>query len=349
MQIIKRFWGIVSLGIGVVMGLISGQVGYAATNAPANNIGFSVSAQLPSNQLKTGQSYFDLKMQSGQKQTLKAVIYNSTKRDIKVRTNIRTAYTNQNGAIEYITAAKTFDPSLKFSLAKLTKIDGNTVVTVPANGTKTVTAKVKMPTTDFQGVLLGGWNFEKVDEQVTGHVDGAMNVRNQYAYMIAMKYTLGKVPAPKLLLAQVKPGVDHGHQTIFPILRNVSAVIVPKLTLKTKITDRKTGKLVKQATKHDVRLAPNSVFKYPILMAPKQLAAGHYHLKMTAKNQQGHWTFEKDFDITASAAKKYRRESNEHREIQPIWLVALGVLGTLIFGAIIALIILIIRRHRQAK
>lgn len=347
MQAKKRFWGIVGLCVGLMVGFMSSRNSQAAVSGPQNNIGFSVSASLPSNQLDQKNSYFDLKLESGQKQTLKATVSNLTNRDIKVKTSIHTAYTNHNGAVEYITPTKQFDSSLKYQLAQLTQIKGDKLITVPANGSKIVEAVAHIPETAFQGVMLGGWNFEKVEEKVTSNVKGAMNVRNQYAYMIAMKYTLGKVPAPRLVLSKVEPGLENGRQSIFPYIRNVTATIVPGLILDTKISNRETGKVIKTVQKSGVKLAPNSVFKYPILTGKEQLKAGKYHLRMIAKNKDHRWVFEKDFEITAAAAKKYNQASIENKQLKPIWLVAFGAFGMLVLGSLIIWLILFVKKRKS--
>ncbi|KLD58519.1 hypothetical protein WP50_25580, partial [Lactiplantibacillus plantarum] len=90
----------------------------------------------------------------------------------------------EEAAIEYVTPAKKYDASLQYRVDQLTKIKGPTTVTVPANGSKLVSAQTTMPTKDFNGALLGGWYFKRVDQKVTGEVKGATNISSEYSYVV---------------------------------------------------------------------------------------------------------------------------------------------------------------------
>jgi len=88
MQWMKKLaWG----GALVAAGMSFSLTAQAAKTTQSNEIGFSVAAKLPKNQLHAKNSFFDLKMTPGKTQTLKTVIYNVTNRDIKVKTAIHTA------------------------------------------------------------------------------------------------------------------------------------------------------------------------------------------------------------------------------------------------------------------
>ncbi|VDG23805.1 DUF916 and DUF3324 domain-containing protein [Lactiplantibacillus mudanjiangensis] len=350
MQSLKHKW-LTILGIlGLSVGLAATTTAQAAKNsssAHSNNIGFSVSAKIPKNQIHKKYSFFDLKMTAGKAQTLKTKIYNVTNRDIKVQTAIHTAYTNTNGVIDYVTPAKNFDESLKYKMADITKVVGKKTLTIPANGSKTVSAKVQMPTSPFNGVVLGGWYFKRVDTKVTGTVKGSMNVTNQYSYVIGLKYSSGKTPAPKLRLDTVKAGVVNAHAGIFPYLRNVSAVIVPNLTMHSTITSKNSGKVVKNVKQSNVKLAPNTVYKYPMLLGNTKLQAGKYHLRMVVKNTAHRWVFDKDFTITTKEAKQYNGTSVDNNGINIWWLIGLGALAMLILILLILWLIFFIRRRRR--
>lgn len=347
MQIQMKRWFVVVLG--VALGLGWGARAQAAKQTTNQNaIGFSVAATIPRNQLDQKQSYFDLKMKTGQTQTLKTTIYNSTNRDIEVATAIHTAYTNTNGIIEYVQPAKTFDASLKVKMSDVTKVNGPAKVTVPAKGSKVVTAKVTMPAKPFNGVVLGGWYFKRVDQKVTGAVKGTTNISNQYSYVIGLKYTSGKVPAPVLKLDKVKAGLANSHRGIIPYLRNTSAVIIPKLKLSTTIS-KADGTTVKKATKENVQLAPNSTFKYPLLLGDQELKAGRYHLHMVAKNQDHRWVFDRDFTISKQDAKHYNQKSVDDRGISVIWFIVLGALAMLVIGLLLIWLFFLIRKRKQRK
>ncbi|TGD19730.1 DUF916 and DUF3324 domain-containing protein [Levilactobacillus suantsaiihabitans] len=348
MQGIKRIQFIVL----AVFSLILGGWGLTAVAQAAgeNEVGYSVKAAIPKNQINKKNSFFDLKMKSGQTENLQVRIYNVTNQSIKVQTAIHTAWTSSAGAIEYVKPAKSFDSSLKYKMSDISKLQGKSTVTIPAGKSRVVTAKVKMPTTAFNGVILGGWYFKRIDHQVTGNVKGASNLRNSYSYVVGMKYTMGsQTPFPDLKLGKVAAGLGDYHRGVFADLRNPKAVIIPDLKMKTTITNRNGNKLVKQATKDNVQMAPNTTFRYPIYFGKEELKAGNYHLHMVVKNTDRTWVFDRNFTITAKQAAQFNRGSVENSGIN-LWLVlALGALGMLVLILLILLIIYLIRRNKKKQ
>lgn len=117
MQLLKRIMVIVgTLILGLQVSSVSGLAASSASSSSgkttqSNDIGFSVAAKIPNNQIDQHNSYFDLKMTRGRQQQIQTTIYNVTNADIKVQTAIHTAYTNGNGIIEYVTPTKSYDPS----------------------------------------------------------------------------------------------------------------------------------------------------------------------------------------------------------------------------------------------
>lgn len=351
MQKIMKWFLTGLAGLAVFSSGLPAQVAKSSSSngTTGNNIGFSVAAQLPKNQVNRKESFFDLKMTKGQTQTLKTTIYNSTNRDIKVTSAIHTAYTNTAGAIEYVTPGKKYDSSLKYKMSDITKLDEDKAVTVPAHASKVVSVTVKMPSEQFNGAILGGWYFKRVNEKTTGEVKGATNVSSEYSYVLGIKYNSGTTPAPVLKLSDVSAGIVNYHTGVVATLRNTAAVMIPKVTTKTTITSKNSGKTVKTEIKKNVMIAPNTTYNYPLLFGKTKLQAGTYHLHMVAKNSDHKWTFDRDFKISAADAKTYNKKSMNNSGISIWWLVALGALGMLMLVLLVLLIIFLIRKRRKDK
>ncbi|WP_203637603.1 DUF916 and DUF3324 domain-containing protein [Levilactobacillus wangkuiensis] len=332
-----------------VFGVLMGGLATVKANAAAqNNIGYSVAAQLPKNQIDKRNSFFELKMKSGQTQTLHTKIFNVTNQEIKVKSAIHTAWTNSGGAIDYVNPTKTYDSSLKYKMSELTKVQGQKTVTIPAHGSKVVTAKATLPQmSGFNGLVLGAWYFERTDTKVTGNVKGANNVRNKYAYVVGMEYVLGKVPSGNLTLGKVGAGLSNYHRGVIANLRNPTATIVPNLKMNTTITNRDGGKVVKQLKQSNVQMAPNTTFGYPMLYGKTPLKAGYYHLHMVVKNTDRTWVFDRDFTITKAQANKYNRSSVDNPGMNMWLLIGIGALVMLLLILLILLIIYLIRRRRR--
>ncbi|WP_125580252.1 DUF916 and DUF3324 domain-containing protein [Levilactobacillus cerevisiae] len=345
MQVLKK----IQLGLLLLFGVFIGGLGLESAYAASteNNIGYNVSAELPKNQINKQNSFFDLKMKSGQTETLKVRVNNISNQDITIKTAIHTAWTNSVGHIDYINPTKSFDPSLRYKMSDISRIQGKKTLTIPAGKSRVVSAVVKVPKSSFNGVILGGWYFKKVDNKVTGNVKGATNIRSEYSYVIGMKYTLGKVPVAAMSLGRVAAGLSNGHQAVFANLRNTSAVIIPNLKMDTTITNRDNNQTVKHLKQSNVQTAPNSVYKYPMLFENTTLKAGNYHLHMVVKNTDRTWVFDRNFTITKAQANKYNHESVDNQGMNIWLLIALGALAMLILILLILLIIYLIRRRRR--
>ncbi|MDV0431983.1 DUF916 and DUF3324 domain-containing protein [Lactiplantibacillus sp. DA1] len=336
-----------SLSFGI--SIFVGQTVLASHRQPVHNndVGFSVAAKLPKNQLHKQNSFFDLKMARGQEQTLRTVIYNVTNRDIKVQTAVHTAYTNTNGVIEYINPTKSYDRSLKYRISDLATIQGEQVVTVPAKESKTVAIKVKLPKQLVNGVLLGGWYFKRVDGKVTGVTDKSINVTNEYSYVIGLKLTSGKLPEPDLRLGPVKAGLSNYHRSIIVALRNPVARIIPNLKIRTVIINKRRQKVVIRHTKTGVMMAPNTVFKAPLQLKSQRLQPGDYQLKMTVSNRRHHWQFKRDFHISMKAAEKYNHASIDNKGVSMWLLIGIGALAMLTLGLGAGVIVWIWQRRSK--
>ncbi|MFC6260508.1 DUF916 and DUF3324 domain-containing protein [Levilactobacillus fujinensis] len=331
----------------VVGMIVGGSVPLIASAASAGEIGFNVSAQIPKNQINKKNTFYDLRMKSGQTETLKVKVFNVSNQDVTVRSAIHTAWTSSGGAIEYVKPGKTFDSSLRYKMSDISKIQGKQTFTIPAKGSKVVTATVKIPKTNFNGVILGGWYFERADSKVTGTVKGANNMTNKYSYVIGMKYTMGKVPSPSMSLGKVTAGLGDYHRGVISDLRNTTAVIIPNLKMDTTITNRDGGAVVKHAKLKNVQMAPNTTFNYALLYGKTPMKAGSYHLHMVVKNTDHKWVFDRNFTITQTQANNVNKGSVETSGISIWLLVALGALGMLLLILLILLIIYLIRRRRR--
>ncbi|MDV2575523.1 DUF916 and DUF3324 domain-containing protein [Lactiplantibacillus plantarum] len=302
------------MGVSLGFSILIGQTGVSANRQQSvhnNNVGFSVAAEIPKIRF-INKILFDLKMASGQQQTLRTVIYNVTNKDIKVRTAIHTAYTNTNGTIEYINPAKSYDQSLKYRVSDLATIQGERTITIPAEGSKTVAIKVKLPKQPVKWRLVG-WMVKRVDDKVTGVTEKSINVKNEYSYVIGLKLSSGKLPIPNLCLGPVKAGLNNYHRSIIVALRNPVARIIPNLKIRTVIINKRHQKVIIKNTKTGVMMAPNTVFKAPMPLGSQQLQPGDYQLQMTVNNQRHHWRFKRDFHISMTAAQKYNHESIDNK------------------------------------
>ncbi|MDV2575667.1 DUF916 domain-containing protein [Lactiplantibacillus plantarum] len=102
--------------------------------ARADDLNYTVQADLPDNQINQKVSYFDLKVTPGQTQNLTLTIKNSDSKEHRYTVSPNLAVTNNNGIIDYSQAKAKADDSLKFNIK--TALSKSQVVTVPAKSSK---------------------------------------------------------------------------------------------------------------------------------------------------------------------------------------------------------------------
>ncbi|EUJ29116.1 DUF916 domain-containing protein [Listeria cornellensis] len=150
----------------------------------ASELGFSVQAILPDNQIDPLHTYFDLMMKPNQKQAIQVAITNDKEEDIQVQVYVNTAMTNKNGIIQYSETAPKLDSSLKTPFKSIAKTEN--IVTVPSKSTKNISVDIQMPQEKYDGIILGGLYFmEKKADKATGSKDN-IQITNRYSYTIGV-------------------------------------------------------------------------------------------------------------------------------------------------------------------
>ncbi|TRM09238.1 DUF916 and DUF3324 domain-containing protein [Lentibacillus cibarius] len=309
-----------------------------------DNVGFSVGAQLPENQLDTDHSYFDLRMHPGQQQDIQTIIYNHEQNDITVKVSVYNAFTNSNGLIVYEDREET-DPSLKHPITDLVSLKEKKV-TIPAEKSVSVTASLDMPEEEFDGIKLGGLHFEKVpDDEIASK---GVNVQNKYAYVIGLQLSENNNEVtPKLQLRSVKPTVENHRTAVVAKLRNIQPALAENMRIRGKVFKKKGEKPIKELEKANVNMAPNSDMDVVIDWENNPLEEGYYRLELQASNEKDEWKWEKVFTI-GEEAKDFNKEAVEleTNNNRKAWYIA-GISVLIII--ILILLVYIWRLKRTGK
>ena len=265
---------------------------------------FSASANLPKNQLPNGHSYFDLKLHPHQKQTISVTVVNDGDTPIKVQSEIRDAYTTDNGAIAYETPNSHLNHATRYRVSQLTKLKSAKIVTIPAQSSKKVQAKITLPKRGNQrGVMLGGWYLTQVDQATKSTGD----VNNQYSYLIGLKYTVGKAVKPKLSLHKVAFDKQQQPQKLLLQLANKKAALVSDLTYDVKVYQAHGQKALLHQTVPAGSFAPMSQFNLTVPVDGRMFKSGKYLAKVTAKNKHQKWQLDKQFTVTKTGHIKVKK------------------------------------------
>lgn len=271
------------------------------SDSAQNDVGYHIYADLPGNQIGDKDSFFNLRMTPGQKQTIEFVVANTSPKDLKFKIELNQAYTNNQGFIDYSEDNKTYNLKDKF---KIDKIASSTKeVTVPKQSNKKIPIQISMPAEAFKGEILAGIKVTKVSEEQTG-------ISNQYGYILGLRLTEQDDELKReVQLKKITPAVSFGKTSVVVELLNPQMESYGKLDYKVEIKDDKSGKRVKTKSYKELQMAPNSLYKFAIDWDGEKLVPGDYRMKLTINDKKNNqWVFDKRFTITS-------KEANEVNEV----------------------------------
>lgn len=274
--------------------------------ADASELNFSASAIIPENQIDKKQTYFDLRMEPGQKQTVEVVLTNDTKKEVTVEVFINAAVTNNNGIIDYSQKNYEQDSSLKYNIEDLVTSDKE--MTIPAQSSKTLPIHIEMPAEAFDGVILGGIHLQEKEEQTEVKKD--VQIANRFAYVIGMMLsTNDNEVKPSLQLNKIKPAQVNYRNVITANLQNTAPTIVKPLSVDAKIYKENGDKVLFATKQENMRMAPNSNFDFAIPLNNQEMKRGTYRLQLEATDGNQKWKWEETFTIDGDVAKDFNKQA----------------------------------------
>lgn len=308
-----------------------------------NNVGFTINASIPDNQVDKNQSYFDLRMTPNQEQEISIQITNSSDEDSQFKVNINQAYTNQSGFIDYSDSDIEPDSSLLYEISDI--VDYEPTVEVKARSSITYPIRLKMPAESFDGSIMAGI---QVTKETTGDANG---ITNKYGYILGLKLTETENPVKRELnLLNVKPAVSFSRTSVVANLQNPTMDAYGHLKYEAKVTNIKTGELEKEVSyDENMQLAPNSVYGFAIDWNDRRLVAGEYLLDLVvsdAKNNR--WEFSESFTITKKEAKEINKVTIDKATENSLFKYII-ILIIVLFFLIVLFRFYFIRQKRDGK
>ncbi|WP_246574097.1 DUF916 and DUF3324 domain-containing protein [Leuconostoc miyukkimchii] len=319
----------------------------------ASEISFSVNTVIPDNQIDKSKTYFNLKLVPDQQQDIIVTLKNDTKKNITVEIGVNPAKTNSNGVVEYGKTNIKNDNSLTYPISDVVK--GPSSLVLPAGSSKNVTFHITMPKESFDGILLGGLTFQQKSSEVN-QSDSKKNttIQNEFAYAVAILLRENdKVVKPNLSLISVKPGQENYRNVINAEIKNNQAVLLSEVKVDAKVYAKNSKKPVYTSIKHDMQIAPNSLFRYPISLNGTEMKPGEYtyHMKVTGKsnNQSKTWQFTKQFKIEAKKAKALNQSDVDvnANTNNTNWVYPLIALVLLVIVIILLIIVILLQRKKK--
>lgn len=310
----------------------------STVNAEDNSVGLRVSAVLPENQRSNDISYFDLLVKPKDQQTLVVNVVNTTNKPQTVNTAVSAATTNVNGVVEYAPSKNKLDQSAPIDMAKIATLPKS--IEIPANSSKKLEVKLTIPDKNWDGVVAGGITVTQAEAtQSSSNKKTGVTIRNRYAYAIGvlLQTKQDSTVTEKLNLAKVTADQIDARNAIISELHNTSETYLKKVSVTSKVTRVNSSKVLYEAKKSDMKVAPSSIFNYPINLKGHAFKAGRYTMDMTVKSEKSTWHFKKNFTITTKEANDLNAKDITivHDEGFNWWWIVLIVAIILALGAYI--------------
>lgn len=330
----------------VMMSILLPIFGITAKTVSAAEMNFSVQAVIPENQIDKTQTYFDLKMTPNQEQELEVVMRNDTEKDVTIEVGANNAVTNDNGIVDYNSPTKEKDSTLKVGFKDVTTVEKE--VTIPANSEQVLKIKVKMPEKSYDGVILGGIYFKEKETEESEEENKEAQVVNTYAYTIGVKLTETETEVkPNLVVNAVEASQVNYRNAVKANIQNTQAAIVKDLEIDGKVYVKGKSEVLYQSKQDGLRMAPNSNFNYAISTNNKEFKAGTYVFKGEATAGDQKWTFEKEFTIAGTDAKKLNSEAVQIEKNNTWIYILIGSILLVLLLVVITLLLLKIKKQKE--
>ncbi|GGC76894.1 DUF916 and DUF3324 domain-containing protein [Enterococcus wangshanyuanii] len=312
----------------------------------AGATGFTYSISFPDNQIDKELGYYKLKMTPGQEQQLSIMLSNPSAEKVVIDVKLNGAKTNQNGVIEYGESAIKNDPSLKFNFIDL--VEGPKSVELAPGETKSLELTVKMPETEYDGVIAGGIQLMRAGQEATTN-SGGSKIINQYAYVIGVLLQENEaVIQPDLSLNSVKAGQNNYRNAIFINYSNTKAAYLNDMTAEVQITEKGKETVLYERKQTAMRMAPNSFIDFPVSMNGERMIPGDYEADILITSGDKKWAWKQAFKITDEDANKFNeRDVGLVQEKSLDWKLILLLVAAFLIG--IFLLFLVVHFFRKKK
>ena len=308
----------------------------------ADNCALGVDPIFPESQIDPKVGYYNLNVQPNQEQTLQVTLMNGSSKPLRVHMSANLASTNDNGVIEYGQNNIKPDSSLKANVGKMITMQKE--VTIPANSSTVVSAKLAVQTEHFNGVAVGGFSF-LTDPDKGSQKSNGMQVRNRYVYDVAVVlHESNDAMKPDLHMRKVRAVLVNYRTAVLARLQNDQPAFITDMNSHAVVYNAKTHKKILTEDKKGQKVAPNTHFDYTMMFADGQkLVPGKFVADINLIAKEGHWHFKQSFYVSVQKAHAINKQNVTVSHFA--WWQTLLLL--LAFLLLVLLITYLVRRNRK--
>ncbi|MEK5394070.1 DUF916 domain-containing protein [Margalitia sp. FSL K6-0131] len=285
-------------------------------NASDNNqqsLPFSVSLNLPQNQVEGVKSYFDLNVRPNTTQKLSVLIKNLSSKEITVNMMMANALNSPQSGIIYQKERKNdYARLIDRSFYMDQYIEVPETIKLKPFETKKTEIKVNIP--DKKGVLLGGLLFNQKEdnkkkvEKTKNDVSVKGNIKIGTAIAIQLNYPKKERQVP-LNIIDASNQVFLGGSFVNFQLTNKNADLIKNVSYDYKVMNSKDNKTLFKGKIQPFNVAPKSEVKMRIPWEGKTIESGQYKLVLHETNSNNE--IEKPFEIERTDVKEYAKATNQ--------------------------------------
>lgn len=275
-------------------------------------------------QKKTDSSFFDLLVEPNDQTKLNLLVTNTGREKKKIIISPTNATTNRNGEVDYseINKNEIRDSSLKIALTDL--IEEKKIVDLEPGETKKVEFNLKIPSEEFDGIILGAFVVyvsEDISTEEDGNNDSGMVIKNKFeirkVIQIQEKQT---IPIPQLKINDIGFNWIDNTPALTVNIQNTKPTLFGEISIKATVREKNKKKLVKEYSVSNFEMAPNSNFDFPIFWYNQEIVEGNYWLNLDISSGSQKWELEKDFSISKKDSTKFNNFYQEKKKEKLIWI-----------------------------
>ncbi|MFT4416217.1 WxL protein host-binding domain-containing protein [Fredinandcohnia humi] len=317
--------------------------------AEENEFEFRVEPIFPKSQIGK-QGYYHFKGKPNETVTLQAKVINDSEKELNVTIRSLNAYSGNQGIL-YQT-----EPILKGTAITNEEFQFTKVVKNPAELTlgplesKVVSFSVNVP--DINGTILGSIEFRvfKGTEELTKKEENSQLLIDQYkAVNVGVQVDVTDYQDIPVLTLE-KPHFSPEQIAIMIPMENKHPVIVPNILGTYEITKQGDQDFSLKGDILPFKMAPMTVFHYPIQWTEGTLEPGSYHVTSTLGVNGKTQTYEQTFSIENKEVKETQEKMVERGEVEiaPKTFPWTPVIICLLVG-IIVILLLILKRSKPKR
>lgn len=316
--------------------------------ASGGEVGYSIKAVMPENQIDKSKSYFDLRMVPNQEQTIEIIVINTSDKEGRFSVSVNQAYTNEQGFIDYSDNDIEPDESMEYKVSDIIEVQNEVIV--PANDSVKVPINIKMPEEEFDGQILSAIGVEK---ELDDSEKNSSGIKNKYGYVLGLKLTETDTEINRELnLKDIKSGVKFNKPSIIATLQNPTMDAYGHLKYEAKVVNKSKNKVFAEISyDNDMELAPNSNYEFAIkLDDDKKIESGDYILELQVSDAKGNqWDFNEEFSISNKEAKESNDLVIRNNMKMPLWAIILIVILIILFILQFIWIFFLKKRKREEE